>query len=60
MYEKSEKYGIGNIKNVKDDNKNKKRHCRGGGINVKTREGIQWNKYYYYLINSIFFVNSII
>ena len=40
-----EKYGIGNMKNMKDDNRNK----RGSiveGTNVKTRKGIQWNKYW--------------
>ena len=38
-YGNSEKYRIGNMKNVKADNRKEGK--------VKTRKGIQWNKYYY-------------
>ena len=35
------------MKNVKDDNRNKRGSIlEGGGTNVTTRKGIQWNNYY--------------
>ena len=60
-YEKLKKYEIGNmenLENVKEDNRNKRRSIieGGGGANVKTRKGIQWNKHYYKLYNYIIFL----
>ena len=53
-YQENWKYGkfskceIGNMENVKKDNRNKRSIVGGGGANVKTQKGIQWNKYYYF------------
>ena len=45
-----------NLDNVKEDNRNERASIvggGGGGGNVKTRKGIQWNKYNYYYNNSL-------
>ena len=44
--ESLKKWKIGNMENVKKDNKNKRESIvrgGGGGGGVKTRKGIQWN-----------------
>ena len=49
-FKKREIGNMENFENVKEDNRNKRESIvrGGGGGNVKTRKGTQWNKYNYY------------